>query len=76
MPVAGNNRWTINAVIKDGKMEWVGRAYMSQIAVQDVDLAIQRLLNGETVPIHQYAPFMDRITKSVSMILGGNNGTE
>lgn len=57
-------------------MEWVGKAYMSQIAVQDVDLAIQRLLNGETVPIHQYVPFMDRITKSVSMILGGNNGTE
>ena len=76
MPVAGSNRWTINAVIKDGKMEWVGKAYMSQIAVQDVDLAIQRLLNGETVPIHQYVPFMDRITKSVSMILGGNNGTE
>lgn len=66
MPIGGSNRWTIRARLVDGKLQTVGRAYMSQAYVDDADEAVRRLLDGDEVALYQFFPFLQAVTERIA----------
>lgn len=70
MAVSGGAKPSIDMVVTNGALV-VGSASMRQGVVNDVDLAVQRILQGETVFVQQYGDLPERVRRSVEMALGG-----
>lgn len=68
MAISGGAKPSVEMVISDGALV-VGNAAMRQGVVNDIDLAVQRLLQGEKVFVQQYGDLTERVRKSVEMAL-------
>lgn len=70
MAIAGGAKPSIEMQIKDGQLI-MGKAALRQSVVGDVDLAVQRLLQGETVFVQQYGATVTAVQKTLEMTLRG-----
>lgn len=68
MAVAGGANPSVEMHITDGALI-VGTAAMRQGVVNDVDLAVQRLLQGEQVFVQQYGALVEQVQRTVAMTL-------
>lgn len=73
MAIAGGAKPSVTMEIKDGVLH-VGSAEMRQGVVNDVDLAVQRLLSGEKVFVAQYGSTIERVQKTVEATLKPREG--
>ena len=70
MAVSGGARPSIQMEIVDGVLVSKS-AGMTQSPVRDIDLAIHRLLAGESVYVQAYMPVVDGIRKTIEAVLKG-----
>lgn len=68
MAHAGGVKPTIEMWVEDGEL-CLGKAGQRMNAVSDVDLAVQRLLQGEKVFVQQYGPIVTQVQRTVQMAL-------
>lgn len=64
----GREKPSIEMRIKNGELV-MGKAERREGIVTDADIAIQRLLQGETVYVQQYAPIVRAVQRTVEMTL-------
>lgn len=70
MAHSGGARPCVPMQVVNGELV-VGRPTQTTVAVNDVDLAVQRLACGETVYVQTYGDLVNRVTRTVQMMLGG-----
>lgn len=70
MAIAGGAKPSIEMQVKDGQLI-MGKAAYRQGVVSDVDLAIQRLMQGEIVFVQQYGSTVTAVQRTIEMTLGG-----
>lgn len=68
MAHAGGARPSVEMAIKEGEL-WIGKAAQRVGVVSDVDLAVQRLLNGETIFCQQYGSLVTQVQRTVEQVL-------
>lgn len=68
MAISGGAKPSVEMQVIDGALT-VGSSTMRQGVVNDVDLAVQRLLQGQKVFVQKYGDLTDRVRHSVEMAL-------
>lgn len=68
MAHAGGAKPSIEMWVEDGELR-LGKAAQRVGVVSDVDLAVQRILQGERVYVQQYGPVVTQVQRTVQMAL-------
>lgn len=68
MAISGGAKPSVEMQVIDGALT-VGSSTMRQGVVNDVELAVQRLLQGQKVFVQKYGDLTDRVRRSVEMAL-------
>lgn len=71
MAISGGAKPSIEMQVIDGELV-LGSEAMRQGVVTEVDIAVQRLSEGERVFVSTYTPVRQGVIRTVQMMLGGN----
>jgi hypothetical protein len=66
----GKDFATVEMFIQDGELI-VSKAVRKEACVRDFDLALQKLVDGETVYVLQYEPLVTKLQRTLRVALGG-----
>jgi hypothetical protein len=69
MAISGGAKPSVELQIIDGQL-YVGPQAMRQGVVNDIDLAVQRLAQGERVYVQTYGDLPARVQRTINMMLG------
>ena len=70
MAHAGGVKPCVSMQVVDGELV-IGSPTQTTVAVNDIDLIVQRLACGEVVYCQLYGDLVHRVTRTVQMMLGG-----